>query len=404
MQALDGRPQDAILLSNGPIMVVIGMVAPMSGATPTSAALYSSLGSLSYSLWTAYMYAQSPGNLMVSVSMYAGWQYTMGFGTLIVGSLGNIIIMASSVLVSVERKATLAECEAVSGLLDIICDAVVQLNETGTIISPSRNLSNLLLLSGAPSLQGRQLQELLHRDEDKRMFGEFLSEEKKTQQAVARHLDMQDSWGNPVRMELYSVTFSSAKSKAKYLVGIKEDREYIRPTRGEPPDDTPMHMTNSLSREEPSSMEWEAESNVSRATEERFSEVLYYTLCYTLYYILYFTILFETILDYNHIRGHHADVRQGPRHLLAPHHSDLEDGLRLQGRHGLLQVPRGDQHHGGQGQEAEEGALPAGLQVLRGSSVPQVRHRGPLLRRQRLHPVRDRRRALPEHLGAGAKT
>ena len=228
--ALDGWTEDFILLSNAPIMMGIVMVAPMAGATPTSAALYSCLGSLSYSMFVSYMYAQSPGNLQVTATMFVGWQHTMGLGILCLGCLCNIILMALSVQVNVERKATLAECEAVSGLLDIVCDAVVELDETGTIISPSPNLSNLLLLSGAPSLQGRQLQQLLHGDEDKRIFREFISEERKTRNAVARHLDMKDSWGSPVRMELFSVTFSGAKSKAKYLVGIKEDRDFARPT------------------------------------------------------------------------------------------------------------------------------------------------------------------------------
>ena len=191
------------------------------------------------------------------------------------GCLCNIILMACSVQVSVERKATLAECEAVSGLLDIVCDAVVELDETGTIMSPSRNLANLLL-SETPSLQGRQLQQLLHRDEDKRIFSEFLSEEKQTLKAVELHLDMQDSWGNKVRMELYSVTFSGAKSKVKYLVGIKEDRDLARQTSGFElaRGDSKLPLPSSSGQEPPSSEqghESESESVVSRV-EERFFE------------------------------------------------------------------------------------------------------------------------------------
>ena len=43
--ALDGWSKDYMLLSNAPIMIGIVMVAPTAGVTPTSAALYSCLGS-----------------------------------------------------------------------------------------------------------------------------------------------------------------------------------------------------------------------------------------------------------------------------------------------------------------------------------------------------------------------
>ena len=52
---------------------------------------------------------------------------------------------------SVERKATLAERKAGSYLLDIVCDAVVELDDGCRIDSPAQGLSCLWLHQGSPS-------------------------------------------------------------------------------------------------------------------------------------------------------------------------------------------------------------------------------------------------------------
>eukprot|EP00972_Heterocapsa_arctica_P004364 648904-Heterocapsa_arctica.AAC.1 len=58
-----------------------------------------------------------------------------GLSFMLLGSLCNIMWMAHGVLASVERKATLV---AVSSLLDIVCDAVVELDDGGGIVSSAR--------------------------------------------------------------------------------------------------------------------------------------------------------------------------------------------------------------------------------------------------------------------------
>eukprot|EP00972_Heterocapsa_arctica_P082041 12091927-Heterocapsa_arctica.AAC.1 len=106
------------------------------------------------------------------------WQFTMVIGLLVFGSCSNIMWMAKGVQVSVERKATLAEREAVSSLLDIVCDAVVELNDDGKIDSPAQGLACLLLHHGSPSnsLRGTKLQSLLQTDDDQARFESFLEE------------------------------------------------------------------------------------------------------------------------------------------------------------------------------------------------------------------------------------
>jgi hypothetical protein len=191
--------------------------------------------------------------------------------------------MANGVRVSVERKATLAERKAVSYLLDIVYDAVVELDDGGRIDSPAQGLSCLWLHQGSPSnsLRGTTLQSLLHTDDDQERFESFLEERSEAKSAV-RHFDMRDTCGTPIRMEIFKVAFApSGGSKVRYLIGIKEQSDFDRVPRLREVPEANIGVREDLARElrsfdghnsdESVGSSDEVESRLSR-TEERFED------------------------------------------------------------------------------------------------------------------------------------
>jgi hypothetical protein len=109
------------------------------------------------------------------------------------------------------------EHKAFSSLLDITCDAVAELDMTGMIMSPSLKLASLLLLQGQ-SVEGSLLQRFIVSERDRQLFDEGLT----TDGPRLLCVEMRDSMGSLIKVELYHVPFKSAENKTRFLVGVKE--------------------------------------------------------------------------------------------------------------------------------------------------------------------------------------
>eukprot|EP00972_Heterocapsa_arctica_P073864 10904229-Heterocapsa_arctica.AAC.1 len=90
---------------------------------PVGGLLWSALGAVFYSVLASFTFCMAAGDSEYGNSGYVVWQCTSCLSTMLLGSHCAITYMASHVHQSVARKTALAEREAVSSLLDIVCDA-----------------------------------------------------------------------------------------------------------------------------------------------------------------------------------------------------------------------------------------------------------------------------------------
>ena len=217
-----GRSKSDVLFADSLIRVALIVLAPIGGMMSCT------LGSAFYSVVAAISFNMADGSCEVGNLSYTLWQLTLGVGTTLVGSYCIIGYMTNEVKDALKRKEVVAEREAVSSLLTIVCDAVVELDDEGQIVSPMLGLSNLLLRGTQMRIEsqpGTKLLDLLHTDEEKQRLEDFMrTSENKSAVGI---FDMRDSRGKPVTMEVFKVVLvSSWASSSKYLIGIKEHFDF----------------------------------------------------------------------------------------------------------------------------------------------------------------------------------
>ena len=92
-----------------------------------------------------------------------------------------------------------------------------------------------------------------------------------------RHFDMRDTWGSPIRMDIFKVAFApSGGSKVRYLIGFKEQSEVDRVPQLRSPTSTgyrnPEDLANelrSLDRRSPSESVGSSDEVESRRSASR---------------------------------------------------------------------------------------------------------------------------------------
>ena len=179
-----------------------------------------------------------PGSIIffVVASIYQanmGGVLRFGYFTIMfIASNSMVLYAASGVRVAMDAKAVRNESQALSSLLASICDAVVELDESGKILSDSTTLSNLMFLKGSP--QGMQLGRFMASDEDRDSFLKMLeSQEEAAPTTVVRHTDMKDTCGTRVQVEIFLVPFLSVDFSRRFLVGIREHADVASRMPGE---------------------------------------------------------------------------------------------------------------------------------------------------------------------------
>lgn len=112
---------------------------------------------------------------------------------------------------------------AVSAILGVMCDAVVELDDNLRVCRDAPTLAVMLLHGSSQSLQGKKFAQFLFSDEDRDRFAMHMRKSSvgPGSNAEAFHLLMRDSQGNKIPMEMFHICFNDS-IMVKHLVGIRE--------------------------------------------------------------------------------------------------------------------------------------------------------------------------------------
>lgn len=132
-----------------------------------------------------------------------------------------------------EAEARIGEMEAnmtkatTQDLLDVMCDATVQLDEKLMLRTTSARLDALLLRS-APNPESRNFKDFLSAANVAR-FEDFMGSNSLVGKASTLHLDLTDSMGGTVATQIFHVTAHDPFTKElTHLVGVQEDEGFKR--------------------------------------------------------------------------------------------------------------------------------------------------------------------------------
>ncbi|CAK9087104.1 unnamed protein product [Durusdinium trenchii] len=115
------------------------------------------------------------------------------------------------------------ELGAISSLLAVCYDAVVEVDETLQLMEDSRQLSSMLLHSGSKGLAGRSLLDFCAKEDHARISQLFQSSiASESTSVMALNADMLDSDQNHVKVEMFHAQFQNLANKRSFLVGVRE--------------------------------------------------------------------------------------------------------------------------------------------------------------------------------------
>mmetsp|Transcript_4170 Transcript_4170/g.9857 ORF Transcript_4170/g.9857 Transcript_4170/m.9857 type:complete len:450 (-) Transcript_4170:170-1519(-) len=189
------------------------------------------------SLWT---------NFAFSLSVVAGYGVvrpdTIAFPDFVrievftVMAILAVLYVVEANLVSTARHSI--ECRsmqsAVTSLLNLMCDAVLELDKQLQVVDDCPALGNFLFHDKGRKLTGSPLWRLVVK-EDQERFAERLAA-RSVDGGLASfdmfHVKLRDSWGTVVNMEHFHVPFQGLGGEARHLVGLREQGDFDGASRG----------------------------------------------------------------------------------------------------------------------------------------------------------------------------
>eukprot|EP00928_Gymnodinium_smaydae_P014961 TRINITY_DN15491_c0_g1_i1.p1 TRINITY_DN15491_c0_g1~~TRINITY_DN15491_c0_g1_i1.p1 ORF type:complete len:433 (-),score=69.76 TRINITY_DN15491_c0_g1_i1:122-1420(-) len=120
------------------------------------------------------------------------------------------------------------ESSAMSNLLDVMCEVVVELDGDQRIAEHSHKFAAMLALNQDADTKSAPLQDFLPLEEEKRKVEDMLSAmSRNTRGAMPglAHVTLRDSYGMRLRAELFCVHFRGLDKSSRYYVGIQESRD-----------------------------------------------------------------------------------------------------------------------------------------------------------------------------------
>jgi len=132
-----------------------------------------------------------------------------------------------------EVKEGEAKCRglAMTSLLNLICDAVVDLDSDLVMKDHATKLANMLMHASGRSLQGVALQEYIVEGAGEQRFLKSIGRNSKGQSAPsyvgAFCTQMRDAMGNRVKVALFHVPYTTYAGETHHLIGIQEDKDNI---------------------------------------------------------------------------------------------------------------------------------------------------------------------------------
>mmetsp|Transcript_55814 Transcript_55814/g.150355 ORF Transcript_55814/g.150355 Transcript_55814/m.150355 type:complete len:448 (-) Transcript_55814:90-1433(-) len=179
------------------------------------------------SIWTNVAFSLSFASCFRQIDHPMRTQFLMNeFGTvvaLIVISLAFEVSFISNARREVKERSMHGQRSAVASLLNMVCDAVVELDDELRMVADCLASSNALFHGQARGLLGKPLKQFVV-GADQLFYEEKMAsqDESSTDAAKMFHVRLCDAWGNSVPMELFHVPFRGMGGEILHLVGFKE--------------------------------------------------------------------------------------------------------------------------------------------------------------------------------------
>jgi len=132
------------------------------------------------------------------------------------------VTLTSSAATHVKERSTQGQHSAVTSLLNMVCDAVVELDDDLRMAGDCPALSSALFHGQAKGLCGQPLKEFVFVDDQAHFEDKVASQDTLAAAAKMFHVRLRDSWGNAVPMELFHVPFSGVGEETRHLIGLRE--------------------------------------------------------------------------------------------------------------------------------------------------------------------------------------
>ena len=175
--------------------------------------------------------------LVVMVALFSPLE---GLGMESAGALGAVIAaVALQVLLNgsarrkVSHKTTTSDLQASRALLHLICDAVIELDESLRLSQHSPELAAILLRDSSPcnrSLEGKRFRDFLATPEEAARAQEQLLARLKpaaAQAAAAFHTRLVDADNGKLPTEVFHVTYSKADGSTSHLLGLRDFTDQV---------------------------------------------------------------------------------------------------------------------------------------------------------------------------------
>jgi len=139
---------------------------------------------------------------------------------LVVSSL-TTHLMRQKVELEIREQDNTSQLSAASSLLNLTCDAVVELDQDMKLMSPSQKLSTMLLGRAGATLEGSKFTDFVASGDAERA-AEILTTSDNVSGAHAFHTHLVDSCSSKFRTEIFQVKYRRANGKRCYLLGLRE--------------------------------------------------------------------------------------------------------------------------------------------------------------------------------------
>eukprot|EP00930_Biecheleria_cincta_P095212 TRINITY_DN8720_c0_g1_i4.p1 TRINITY_DN8720_c0_g1~~TRINITY_DN8720_c0_g1_i4.p1 ORF type:complete len:502 (+),score=64.92 TRINITY_DN8720_c0_g1_i4:30-1508(+) len=112
---------------------------------------------------------------------------------------------------------------AAKSLLSNLCDVVVELDSELRIVSGAAKLATVLLRSSHTTLSGLHFHTVMSSEDSARFLRQVQAPSLQEENPChIIHVNMRDAWGNPMKMELFSVEFNTLDEGPHHFVGVRE--------------------------------------------------------------------------------------------------------------------------------------------------------------------------------------
>eukprot|EP00928_Gymnodinium_smaydae_P009550 TRINITY_DN13580_c0_g1_i1.p1 TRINITY_DN13580_c0_g1~~TRINITY_DN13580_c0_g1_i1.p1 ORF type:complete len:420 (-),score=60.26 TRINITY_DN13580_c0_g1_i1:439-1620(-) len=140
------------------------------------------------------------------------------------------------ILNEVTGRANAIETSALSLLLENVCDVVLSMDSTFTILDEAKRFASMLMLDTTRSLKGTCIEHFMPLEEDKVRLRNLLTNGA-TAAVRCMNLNFRGGYGRHIGVEIFGVAFVDLDDATNYMLGIREENvhEYFDSEAGGTP-------------------------------------------------------------------------------------------------------------------------------------------------------------------------